>query len=90
MDIHTKFNIDDYAWYKYENKWYMIRIDNINVAIFCRDITGEQITSITYAGAPTEITERPSRQPRVVQRKWDAFSEFELYTKEEKEKAESE
>ena len=91
MTVTTKFDIGDYAWHKYEDKWYMIQIDAVCVNKFYNNVTAKPVLSITYTGIYAKITGRPPRNKmKRTWEKWDAFNEFELYTKEEKEKAESE
>ena len=59
MTIETKFDIGDTAWYKQDDKWYLVEILDVHVIKLKRPITGEIITDIRYWSQFKEITGKP-------------------------------
>lgn len=76
MDLKSKFDLGDYAWFKYDNEWYMIEINSVIVTKAYNGVTNEPYTHITYTGWFKEITGKPKSLPPG---SWNAFSEEELY-----------
>lgn len=61
MQIQTKFDIGDFAWYKDldTHKWYLVEICAISIHRFERPITAKLDTNIYYDILYKEVTGRP-------------------------------
>lgn len=81
MQIQTKFDTGDYAYYKEDNKWYLVEITGIIIIKKAYGITGAPNLDepiITYDCEWCEVTGHPSSNMTAV------FKEEELYTKDER------
>lgn len=87
MKITTKFDINDYAWYKDpdDHKWYLVQIMAINIHRFERPITAELNTCIYYDILYKEVTGKPKDRPfRPYNREiYDTIPEELLYERKE-------
>lgn len=59
MTIQTKFDVGDYAWYLYNDSWYLVEIESILIIKQAYNVTGApnlDEPSITYSCRWCEVT----------------------------------
>ena len=87
MQIQTKFDVGEYAWFKDldDHKWYLVEINAINIHRFERPITTELTTNIYYDVCYKEVTGKPATAAiRPIGRmSYDTIPEEELYKRKE-------
>jgi len=59
MTIQTKFEPNDYAWYKYDDKWYLCCILDVHFISQAREISLETVNELYYRVYFKEITGIP-------------------------------
>lgn len=59
MNINTKFDPGDSAWYKYDNKWYLCDILDVHFLSYIREITLNLYKELYYKVYFEDITGIP-------------------------------
>ena len=60
MTITSKFNINDNAWFKWDDEqWYLCTILDVHFTAFISDVTGKEIKDLYYKVCFREVTGIP-------------------------------
>lgn len=59
MKIETKFDPGDFAWYKYDDKWYLCSILDVHFISYVREISLKKVNELYYRVYFSEITGVP-------------------------------